>query len=84
MVAYAKARDRRRAHHFRRAAVEGLQVAGGDHAGFVGAVFEAEGAVTPVLKPKALTAPLIFSVLGTFAFRLSGWLKRHPRVGTGS
>lgn len=31
----------------------------------------------------AVLTALIFSVLGAFAFRLSGWLKRHPRVGTG-
>jgi len=29
-----------------------------------------------------LTA-LIFTVLGSFAFKLSAWLRRHPRVGTG-
>ncbi len=31
----------------------------------------------------AVLTALIFTVLGCFAFRLSSWLRRHPRVGTG-
>ena len=31
----------------------------------------------------AVLTTIIFSVLGSSAARLSGWLSRHPRVGTG-
>ncbi|SCX46545.1 LysE family translocator [Variovorax sp. EL159] len=31
----------------------------------------------------AVLTALIFTVLGSFAFKLSAWMRRHPRVGTG-